>query len=287
MSRTKRYKQFIRLSSILNVLQFIFHSTIQAKVLVEELRRRNYDPDPVRVWKKNQKNNVNAEEEEEQEANAENEEGAVKIGDYDYLLDMPMRSLTYEKKEELLKKRDIKMKEYDILLKKTPSDLWREDLDNFLVTLQELEDAEQEELKESKKSTKLPAGAKGRKKALVVEIAPSPQGRRVVPVIDPELRKKAEKATLAKEKKKERALKKESPEVGSDTFDDALDESNKSLSEKLGLSPTTKGAKGKKAAKNADGFKQTKLNFAANKSADKNDDVDEFDMAIEESVPLR
>jgi hypothetical protein len=62
---------------------------------VEELRRRNYDPDPVRIWKKNQKNNINAENEEEQETNAENEEGAVKIGDYDYLLDMPMRSLTY------------------------------------------------------------------------------------------------------------------------------------------------------------------------------------------------
>ncbi|XP_032783705.2 DNA topoisomerase 2 isoform X2 [Daphnia magna] len=259
----------------------------KAKVLVEELRRRNYDPDPVRVWKKNQKNNVNAEEEEEQEANAENEEGAVKIGDYDYLLDMPMRSLTYEKKEELLKKRDIKMKEYDILLKKTPADLWREDLDNFLVQLQDLENAQQEEAKENKKSAKLPVGAKGKKKALAVEVAPSPKGRRIVPVVDAELRKKAEKATIAKEKKKERALKKESPEVERDSFDDALDESNKSLSDKLGLSPTTKGGKGKKGAKNADGLKQTKLNFASNKSAEKDDDIDEFDMALEEAKPLR
>jgi DNA topoisomerase-2 len=255
---------------------------------VEELRRRNYDPDPVRIWKKNQKNNINAENEEEQETNAENEEGAVKIGDYDYLLDMPMRSLTYEKKEELLKKRDIKMKEYDILLKKSPADLWREDLDHFMVVLKEVEDAEQEELNENKKPTKAAPLAKGRKKALIAEVAPSPKGRRIVPVIDNELRKKIEKLTIAKEKKKEKALKKESPEVERDSFDAALDDSNKSLGEKLGVSPV-KGAKGKKGGKN-DGFKQTKLSFTTkkgDKDAEKAEDKDEFDLALEEAVPLR
>lgn len=140
--------------------------------MVEELRRREYDPDPVRSWKKNQKHNV--EEDAEQEADEEGGE-ATKIGDYDYLLDMPMRSLTHEKKEELLKKRDAKMKEYNILLKKSPSDLWREDLDQFLAQLLQIEEEEKEEMKDNKKVAKLPA-AKGKKKQLAVEVLPSPKG---------------------------------------------------------------------------------------------------------------
>ena len=280
---------------------------------MEELRTRKYDPDPVRVWKKQQKNNA----EEEQEQEPEEGEAAVKIGDYDYLLDMPMRSLTYEKKEELLRKRDVKMQEYDILLKKSPADLWREDLDALMKMMVELEEAEKEEAKEQKKSAKAPVAAKGRKKLLpAVEVLPSPKGegffkfrgnkniyyyfffvthligRRIVPVIDPELRKKVEKAQVAKEKKKERALKKESPaaEVEKDSFDAVLDDSNnKSLSDKLGISPLAKGAKAKKGGKKADGLKQTKLNFTSKKTADKDefDDLDEFDKALGEAIPLR
>lgn len=142
--------------------------------MVEELRRRNYDPDPVRVWKKQQKN---AEEDAEPEGDSEGTDEQVKIGDYDYLLDLPMRSLTYEKKEELLKKRDVKMQEYDVLLKKSPADLWREDLDCFMAQLIQLEIEEKEEAKEKKKPVKQPLGAKGKKKLAPVEVLPSPQGR--------------------------------------------------------------------------------------------------------------
>lgn len=90
---------------------------------------------------------------------------------------------------------------------------------------------------------------------------------------------------MDKKKKAEKKALKLSPEVvvERDEFDDALDVSNKSLSEKLGLSPPTKG---KKAAKKPDGMKQTKLNFAAKKSEEKsdNDDLDEFDLAMEEGT---
>lgn len=115
-------------------------------------------------------------------------------------------------------------------------------------------------------------------------------------MIDPELRKKAEKAVIAKEKKKNKELKMSPIEVERDSFDEALDESNKSLSEKLGMSPTTKKLvnKSKKAANKSDGMKQTKLNFgAASKkttSAAKSEDdseMDEFDLALEQAVPLR
>lgn len=48
--------------------------------------------------------------------------------DYDYLLGMSFWHLTLEKKNELLRKKDEKCTELDILKKKTPADLWKEDL---------------------------------------------------------------------------------------------------------------------------------------------------------------
>ena len=53
-------------------------------------------------------------------------------GQYDYLLGMTMWTLTKEKKDELLKKRDDKLAELKILQSKSPSALWKEDLDAFL-----------------------------------------------------------------------------------------------------------------------------------------------------------
>lgn len=52
--------------------------------------------------------------------------------DYDYLLGMSFWHLTLEKKNELLRKKEEKCTELDILQKKTPSDLWLEDLNALL-----------------------------------------------------------------------------------------------------------------------------------------------------------
>lgn len=104
-------------------------------------------------------------------------------------------------------------------------------------------------------------------------------------MINDEARKKAEKQLAAKERLKIKALKKESPEVDKDSFDAVLDESNKSLSDKLGLSPKAKGTKAKKAK--TDGFKQTKLAFAPKETPEKKSDIDEFDAAMEQAIPLR
>lgn len=51
---------------------------------------------------------------------------------YDYLLGMTMWTLTKERKDELLKKRDEKLQEYKVLQGKSPSDLWTEDLKDLL-----------------------------------------------------------------------------------------------------------------------------------------------------------
>ncbi|KAF9430265.1 DNA topoisomerase 2 [Podila epigama] len=68
---------------------------------------------------------------------------AVKIkverdSEFDYLLKMPIWSLTHEKVEELKKERDAKNAELKLLIDKTPNDLWNEDLDAFMVSWEEL-----------------------------------------------------------------------------------------------------------------------------------------------------
>ena len=54
---------------------------------------------------------------------------------YDYLLRMPFYSLTKEKVDDLNKQYDKKKKEFDELNKKSPSQLWLDDLDNLLALL--------------------------------------------------------------------------------------------------------------------------------------------------------
>ena len=145
-------------------------------MLIEELKRRNYDPDPVRQWKLAQDKDAVLEQDAEQNADEDAEEDTtvvvVKAADFDYLLDMPMRSLTYERKEDLLKKKEAKMNEYEILRRKSPADLWCEDLDHFLAVLQDVEDSEIEE--KPKKAAKMPTLKQ--KKMLVAEVLPSPKG---------------------------------------------------------------------------------------------------------------
>lgn len=74
-----------------------------------------------RVWNVQEEKGEESQEEEE-------EEGSSKGPDYDYLLGMTMWSLTQEKKDELLRKRDEKQTELRILQAKTAKDLWQEDL---------------------------------------------------------------------------------------------------------------------------------------------------------------
>jgi hypothetical protein len=62
----------------------------------------------------------------------QSDEGTESGGDYGYLLSMTLWSLTKEKKDELLKKRDDKLAELKILQGRSPSSLWKEDLDMFL-----------------------------------------------------------------------------------------------------------------------------------------------------------
>lgn len=83
-------------------------------------------------------------DEEAAEAAATDESAGDEPGvhDYDYLLNMPLWSLTMEKVNKLENERLTTEADLSTLLAKTPEDLWREDLTGFLVNLDEVEEAE-------------------------------------------------------------------------------------------------------------------------------------------------
>ena len=84
-------------------------------VVVKLLQSSGYPSDPVKKWKQSVSDDI-----EEEEGEGEGEEGGVERegsgdggkgddADYNYLLSMSLWSLTLEKKEEILKKRDEKV----------------------------------------------------------------------------------------------------------------------------------------------------------------------------------
>ena len=249
------------------------------KYMIEELVQRKYDSDPVKAWKSRQVT-LQAQEEEADAPEDEPEEGK----DFDYILGMPMWSLTLERKEDLCKKRDEKQRELEALKRKTAADLYNDDLDAFLKELARVEQEENEEPGDTKK--KVITSKKGVSRKAVLDTCPSPMGRKVAPVID-DLIKKAEAANKVKENKGKGRPKKKSEENGDlelekDEFDLMLEEGNESLIDKLNSSSETGVANGAAAGKGdakpkakkapgekkprapkapKDGLKQTKLNF--------------------------
>jgi len=61
---------------------------------------------------------------------------------YDYLLSMPIFSLTMEKVQALCAERDTKQEEVDTLRGTTAQEMWTADLDSFLVTYEDVQEEE-------------------------------------------------------------------------------------------------------------------------------------------------
>ena len=67
-----------------------------------------------------------------------NSQTLKKVKNFDYLIKMPLDTLTQEKIDELEKQRKMKQKEYDTLFNKTEQTIWKEELketNKSLVTL--------------------------------------------------------------------------------------------------------------------------------------------------------
>ncbi|KAJ3222418.1 DNA topoisomerase 2 [Clydaea vesicula] len=83
---------------------------------------------------------------------------------YDYLLSMPIWSLTLEKVQKLIDEKNQKDTEVLLLTKQTPQDLWRTDLDHFLQKWEVFEEEMYElETKEVTGVSKLKAGISSKK----------------------------------------------------------------------------------------------------------------------------
>ncbi|KAL1432034.1 hypothetical protein MTO96_013397 [Rhipicephalus appendiculatus] len=184
------------------------------KEMMETLRQRGYDPDPIVIWKKQQlqqagRRDSQAESQDEAEnAAEEQDEDRDKDGGsvhYNYLLGMPLWSLTMERKDDLLKKRDEKREELEVLRRKSPENLWEEDLDAFSSKLDEVEQAQRDE--ENSTGVKTTKGSKGgRTKAGVPkkaesETKPSAFAERVVPKVEWEAKAKTTGARRGAAKK--------------------------------------------------------------------------------------
>ena len=110
-------------------------------------------------------------EEERSGAIQENEElkeGEVSAKEYEYLLSMPMWSVTEERVEQLIRQMQEKKQEHDALYEKHIHTLWKEDLDNFQVVLDQVwEQEEKDRLKHG--GVKNDGKKKGKKKAAPVK----------------------------------------------------------------------------------------------------------------------
>ncbi|KAM9336755.1 DNA topoisomerase 2-alpha [Symphorus nematophorus] len=199
------------------------------KELIRMLQQMGYDSDPVKAWKQAQEKNDEEMEGEEEE----DEEGAEKDNsgpDYNYLLSMPMWFLTKEKKEELCRQRDAKLTELNTLKRKSPGDMWKEDLAVFTEELEKIEAKEKEnEAMPVKKGT-----GKGKAVKVKKETLPTPQGRRVIPRVTSTMKAEANrKADIKKgEGKRGRKIKGENVVVKMEFGDDA---ENAEPSEEIGL----------------------------------------------------
>jgi len=159
------------------------------KQILEELVSRKYPPDPVLRWQSAQAKLNLEEEEEETRKDKNDEEDDPQTKNYNYLMKMSMWKLTLEQKEQLLKERDEKIKELEDLRMKTPSDLYRDDLDEFMEKLDKVEAEEQDEDKSKSSDKKAFVSKKGTVRKALAEYAPSPKGERVAPRIEEMLKK--------------------------------------------------------------------------------------------------
>ncbi|CAH8866181.1 unnamed protein product [Trichobilharzia szidati] len=222
------------------------------KELIRMLKDANYDSDPVKAWKESIDKSAAAEEAEaEAEASASQSE-IPESGqpDYNYILNMPLWSLTKERKDDLLAQRDAKRNELRILKSKSPSDLWREDLAKLQEEYKKAEaelaadelaaiEAAEKKLKAAS-VTQAGRAAATKTRKLAKETRPDPMGRRIVPKVDADMMRKVEGT-------KKKRTKPEDDAMGSalevDDEGNVADDEPKPLSQRLGISDNVDGPK--------------------------------------------
>ncbi|KAJ0003730.1 hypothetical protein NQD34_008828 [Periophthalmus magnuspinnatus] len=169
--------------------------------LIRMLVQKGYESDPVAAWTKAQEK-FHEEDEDSSDSDSSIDSGSSSGPNFNYILNMPLWCLTKEKVDELLKQRDQKRGKLHELQKKSPEDLWKEDLAVFVEELTNVENMEREEQNVGR-AIKLVKGKVGKpkvKKMNLEETLPSPFGRRVDPPTQP-IKSEAAKKGLGRKKK--------------------------------------------------------------------------------------
>ncbi|KAI8873013.1 type II DNA topoisomerase [Ramicandelaber brevisporus] len=128
--------------------------------LVKELHSRGYD----QIGK-----NADTSARAKAEAHDDDDDAETKsnvtptASGYDYLLSMPIWNLTKEKVERLIRERDSKQQELDVLKNTTPMELWNRDLDEFVKLWEAKLDDDAEQIRLQR--LELAAGSKGKSAA--------------------------------------------------------------------------------------------------------------------------
>uniref|UniRef100_A0A8C5PZ36 DNA topoisomerase 2 n=1 Tax=Leptobrachium leishanense TaxID=445787 RepID=A0A8C5PZ36_9ANUR len=180
-------------SKLNNQARFILEK-IQGKITIENKSKRDliqmlvqkgFESDPVKAWKEAQERAAEEEELQEQNEDSSSDTGIGSGPDFNYILNMSLWSLSKEKVDELLKQRDAKTKELNDLKRKSPSDLWKEDLAAFVEELDKVEAQEKEDVLAgfTGKAIKGKVGKPKMKRLQLEETLPSPYGRRIEPQI--------------------------------------------------------------------------------------------------------
>eukprot|EP01124_Arcella_intermedia_P025698 TRINITY_DN4655_c0_g1_i1.p1 TRINITY_DN4655_c0_g1~~TRINITY_DN4655_c0_g1_i1.p1 ORF type:complete len:1078 (+),score=357.45 TRINITY_DN4655_c0_g1_i1:1291-4524(+) len=137
------HKDFKKLENKVRFIQAVINEEINVRNrpkadLTKELEKSGYDRFPEeRKAKKKEKEEEESDEEEDEEGEKKSEKKKPDTRnqlerDYDYLLSMKIWSLTKEQVDFLKKKLAEKKKELEELQKRTPQDLWYDDLDLFM-----------------------------------------------------------------------------------------------------------------------------------------------------------
>ena len=182
-------------------------------VLIEMLEKEGYDADPMEAWKKSRMTVDQIRHEEEQKENKDSDE-KDSASKYNYLLSMPLWSLTKEKIDAMLKKKDEKLTELETVKNTTIEQMWLNDLEVFEDKYDQIREQEQKEVDNEKPVAGLKSkGKKESKKAIALkkEVMPSKDAERIVPDIS------GFKAAGPKREKKasgEKKVKKEKKDIG-------------------------------------------------------------------------
>ena len=174
------------------------------KVLIDELFKAKYESDPVKAWKRKQRRErgLSAVDADEQGADGSDDEDVDSAKDYQYLLGMPIYSLTLEQKEKLLREKGKIEQQLEDLKKQTPDMLWKSDIADLLEALDKFETDMAKMTADADEKVQAKTVKKGKKRGgkNLLAVDPSASGDRVNPVITDKM-KKAAAPTVKREPK--------------------------------------------------------------------------------------